>query len=243
MRCSKSADWGHSKVPVLPITFGRAVGQPADALPRHRHATANLAVVLSGSYVEVGDHGRHVVGAGDVLIHDAFEAHLNRFLSPRTEVLSLPLRFDHALPVRGRVLDPDEIVRVAERDLTEALLLLLAKLEPLDRHIESAWPDMLAASLRENPNLSICAWAREFALAPSTVSRGFRLAYGTSARRFRAECRARGAWKAITSGNQPLATIAADHGYCDQQHMNRAISQLTGHPPGAWRRRVNSVQD
>ena len=47
-------------------------------LPRHRHDAPYAAVVLEGGYEEAGDGGRFRVRAGDVLIHGAFSAHLDR---------------------------------------------------------------------------------------------------------------------------------------------------------------------
>ena len=53
--------------------------------------------------------------------------------------------------------------------------------------------------------------------------------------RFRAEVRARKAWRAIAFGDAPLAEVAADGGFADQAHLTRAIRALTGRTPGAWR--------
>ncbi|MFK2877808.1 CPBP family intramembrane glutamic endopeptidase [Rhodanobacter hydrolyticus] len=49
------------------------------SVPRHCHAGAYADVVLSGGFEESGSSGRFRVRAGEVLIHDRFHAHLNRF--------------------------------------------------------------------------------------------------------------------------------------------------------------------
>jgi hypothetical protein len=65
------------------------------ALTRHSHDQAYAALVFSGRYEEAGDHGRLQVEAGDVILHQCFEAHLDRFSGSAVRVLNLPLRIDH----------------------------------------------------------------------------------------------------------------------------------------------------
>ena len=62
---------------------------PRESLPRHLHDHAFAAVVLSGGYVEAGDTGRHWMEAGDVLLHQSWESHLDRFDGRGAEVLVL----------------------------------------------------------------------------------------------------------------------------------------------------------
>ena len=47
-------------------------------ISRHVHKRAYAALVLSGYYEEAGGSGRHRVQAGDVVLDEAFEAHLDR---------------------------------------------------------------------------------------------------------------------------------------------------------------------
>lgn len=98
------------------------------------------------------------------------------------------------------------------------------------------WPDVLAAALRRDPALSIRRWAAEMSLAASTVSRGFRNAYGCTAAQYRVELRAQNAFRKIVSTSAPLSYIAAEEGFSDQAHMTRTIRKLTGATPGSWRR-------
>src|ERR1700733_7909157 len=90
------------------------------SIPRHRHDRGYVAIVLSGGYEECGSRGRFRAGPGDVLLHTAFDAHLDRFQDKRTEILNLVM--DDPAPGCGigYVRDPDAIVRAAERDPTEA---------------------------------------------------------------------------------------------------------------------------
>src|SRR5271170_5697407 len=86
------------------------------ALGRHVHEKAYAALVLSGGYEEAGDHGRFRVNAGDVIFHEQFEAHLDRFSETGAVVLNLrlPIGCSYA-PRIARVADPDSVARVAER--------------------------------------------------------------------------------------------------------------------------------
>lgn len=216
--------------------IGRLRHQANELRDRHCHDDPFVAVVLRGGYQEAGDEGRWNVRAGDVLIHHAFESHLDRFDSRGADVLVLPVPagLSQARTMRGRVADPDLLVRLAERDLHAAQAALAGQftattVPTLD------WPDALAADLRAMRDIPLGQWAEQAGLRPETLSRGFRLAYGCTPKAYRASLRARAAVTALR-GEMPLAGIAHQLGYADQAHMTRAVTALTGLPPGSWRR-------
>ncbi len=212
-------------------------------LPRHRHRTGYIELVLGGRFIEAGDEGRHLLVAGDVLVHTDFEAHLDHFFSAEADILNLPLPPNHGGAIAGTVRDLDAVARLAETDPLAASEMILDRLET-HRGPLCDWPDLLAAALRGDPNLSIGGWADEMSLAASTVSRGFRAAYGCTAAAYRAEIRARNALRRIISTSTSLSCVAIEHGFSDQAHMTRTIRELTGAPPRAWRAaRVHSIQD
>lgn len=203
-------------------------------LARHCHDSAFATVVLEGGYLEAGDEGRRTVGPGDVLVHHAYESHLDCFSKRGAHVLILPIASRSAVPLFGRVADPDALVRVAQHSPREAWLALCSDVQACaQRHLD--WPDLLAEELREDAGLSLQQWADSHGLRPETVSRGFQLAYGSSPKAFRAAVRARAAFKRIRESCQSLADIAATLGYADQAHMSRAVKTLTGHAPRIWR--------
>jgi AraC-like DNA-binding protein len=208
-------------------------------LQRHRHSGSYLALVLSGAHEEAGDRGCHRVRAGDAILHGAFEAHLNRYSSSGADVIDLPLPFwtDPANPVI-EVNDPDEVVRVAERDPREAVQLAFSKMTPVDRRT-SDWPQQLAEALQLDPYLRLDEWSRMRGLACATVSRGFYKVFGVSPSAFRAQQRARVALRLAVATREPLAQVALSTGFCDQAHMTRAVHALSGRPPGTWRRNSN----
>lgn len=220
--------------------IGRLRHHANELRDRHCHDDPFVAVVLSGGYQEAGDEGRWNVRPGDVLIHHAFESHLDRFDHRGAEVLVLPVPhpLSRARSMRGRVTDADLLARLAERDLGEAQASLAEQfttnpVAPLD------WPDALAADLRAMCDMPLGRWAEQAGVRPETLSRGFRLAYGCTPKAYRASARARAAVIALRGSETPFAAVAQQLGYADQAHMTRAVASLTGLTPGGWRRQSN----
>jgi AraC-like DNA-binding protein len=204
-------------------------------LPRHRHETGYVCVVLSGGHEEAGDSGRRIARAGDVNCHGPFDAHCNRFLAGGAETINFVLPDWAEYPAAFcRVGDPDLIVRTAERDYVAARDLLLSMLEPVSC-IARDWPDELAFDIRRLPDLRLTEWAESRGIALASVSRGFRRVYGVSPTAFRAQMRARKAWCSLISSDRPLSDVALHHGFADQAHMTRAVTTVTGRRPSDWR--------
>jgi len=200
-------------------------------LPRHRHLESYAIVVLHGSFEQVSYSGRVRVRAGDLLLQPRLDCHANRTSGAR--IVRLPWRVD-GLGGVYRLADLDAVARAAERDLGEALVAAGAH-QPARRARSDDWPDELAAAIVRREVDRLGEWAEQHGLARETVARGFGQAYGVSARRFRAELRARDAWLRLVEGHEPLAEIAAATGFADQPHMSRWIRSLTGRSPAGWR--------
>jgi len=217
------------------IAIGRESWGANHNVARHRHDRAYVAVILSGGYEECGSRGRFCVGAGDVLLHDRFDAHLNRFQKKGAQILNLVVAAPATGFDIGHVDDPDAIARTAERCPADAGAALREQLAAETRAPED-WPDRLARDLLEIPQCRLDDWARKHGLAAETVSRGFGKVFGITPASFRLEARARRALRMIAGSDASLASIAAAGGFADQAHMTRAICALTGATPGAWRR-------
>lgn len=204
-------------------------------MPRHRHAEAYAAIVIRGTYEECGVRGQFQVGSGDVLLHGAYEAHLDRFARRGAQILNLAgtdlvPAFSH-----GRIADIDSLVRTAARDPRLAVSQLYEQMRPVESAMPD-WPAALARHLIRDPACRLEDWARDHGLAAETVSRGFRKVFGITPMLFRAEARAHRALALLARSDAPLTAIAADAGFADQAHMTRAVRTVTGAPPGAWRR-------
>jgi AraC-like DNA-binding protein len=187
---------------------------------------------LSGGYEEVGSNGRFHVRAGDVLLHNRFDAHFNRFERSGARLLNLSLKAGIGSPV-AHVDDPDAVARISEADPERASILLQQLMRPSTPQPED-WPDALAQDLIADPAIRLDWWARDRSLASATVSRGFRKVFGVSPVAFRAEVRAQRALRQIMHANVSLASTALDSCFADQAHMSRAIKAMTGRPPGWW---------
>jgi AraC-like DNA-binding protein len=214
---------------------GRLRHPPSQNLPRHLHDHAFAAIVLSGGYVEAGDTGRYWMEPGDVLLHRAWECHLDRIDGRGAEVLVLYVADADVMRLAGRIADPDAIVRLAEHDRPAAVRLMLESL--ISKSAPSSdWPDLLAHALQVDPGLCLGQWAGERNLHLGSVSRGFGQVFGITPVGYRLVQRTRRAIKAIQHSRAPLRSIAHDCGFSDQAHMNRAIRDLAGTTPMALRR-------
>jgi len=209
--------------------------QPGAAIPRHRHDTPYAAIVLSGGYEEAGDGGRYRAEPGDVLIHAAFSAHLDRAPLRRTTVLNLPLPMLWARgSSRMRIDDADTLARLAERDLRDGQAALLKALRPGPGGLQDD-VDGLAKALSDASPPPLSAWARGWDVVRQTAWRRFTAAYGVGPARYRVEARARRAWSRLVLGREDLSDIALAEGFADQAHMTRDVRALTGRTPGQWR--------
>ncbi|WP_343636007.1 helix-turn-helix transcriptional regulator [Roseateles sp.] len=199
-------------------------------MPRHRHAQGYVALVLAGGYVEAGDRGRMRVKAGQAVFHAAHESHQNEFLGIGAQVLNLPMPAGGFGEPLGEVRDPDAIVRLAERDPVQAAELLRQDFRARAERLDD-WPDLLAAALAADPALGLAEWADAMKIAPQSISRGFRRAFGVSPKRYRLELRAMQALRQLPGWRGSIASLAADTGFADQAHLTRAIVALTGQTP------------
>jgi AraC-like DNA-binding protein len=217
------------------IRYGVETLAPGLVVERHRHASGYATVVLEGAFVEASFAGRAAVGPGDVLLHGSFDCHSNwGERRGRLQILRLPW-WEDDLEGRFRTRDGDLLARIAERDPVEATLALRDSLEEMPARALD-WTEKLARSLSADSSTSLRAWARDERLAPATVSRGFRQAFGVSPRVFRLEARARRAWNAVVHSDHSLTRIAHELDFADLAHMSRSVSVLTGGSPSAWRR-------
>lgn len=219
-----------------PVTLGRERWLSGSNLSRHRHEQGYICLVLSGGFEEAGDCGRRIVRAGDVNCHGPLDAHCDRFAVGGAETINFNLPHWTDPPVAfGRVHDPDLIARTAERDYDAARHLLLLMIEPASYPAHD-WPDELASDIRSQPDLCLTGWAERRGMAPASVSRGFRRVYAVSPSAFRAQIRARTAWRSLVTSNTPLAVVALESGFADQAHMTRTLTTVTGRRPSEWRR-------
>lgn len=209
-----------------------------ESLPRHRHASGYVALVIGGEYEEAGDQGRLAARVGTVVVHGDWTAHQDRFGVRGAQVLNLPVLAGFGAGV-GHIADPDAAVRLAERNPVAAATYVRDHFR-LGAARRDDWPDLLADALTADPDIALMPWADRMGLDPASVSRGFARTYGVSPKRFRLEVRTRRALAALPAWRGSLADLAADQGFADQAHLARSVVAMTGIPPVRFR--AKSVQ-
>lgn len=210
---------------------------PGERLARHRHGEGYVALVLAGTYVEAGDGPRIAAAPGMVIVHHGHDAHRDDFGRRGAIVLNLPLAA--GLDGIGRAPDADAVARLAERDPLAAAAMLAEIMVPDPGRLDD-WPDRLAEALSGDAPFGLADWADRHGIAPQSLSRGFRLAYGVSPKRYRLEQRARRAIRELPAWQGTLAGLAAETGFADQAHLTRTVAAIAGMPP--QRLKVKSVQ-
>ena len=205
------------------------------SMPRHHHSKGYATIVLAGSVNEVSFAGRMSAGPGGVLLHGAFDCHLDRASGRRSlQILRLPWKH-HALEGQFQVQDPDALARLAETDPQLAASRLHEQLRPSPAR-DRYWVDELAAALARDSAFLLQDWAEQRSLRPDAVSRVFGHEFGVSPKRFRLESRTRLAWREVVGSARLLTEIAFGAGFSDQAHLSRSIRTFTGRAPHAWRR-------
>jgi AraC-like DNA-binding protein len=207
--------------------------EPCSVFARHHHLGAYAALIVRGECDEAGDRGRYRVGLCDVLVHRAFDGHRNSIGTAGATIVNIPLRSGKGVSW-GQVIDLDAVIRAFERDPVEGTAEFHAQFTP--RKLRPGdWPDLLADALAANPRMSLRAWGYSHGVHPASLSRGFRLAYGLTPKRFRVERLASRAARRLRSSKVALSQVAAEVGFSDQAHMTRAIRHMFGMTPGALR--------
>ena len=197
---------------------------PGRTFERHHHLGAYAALLVSGSCHEAGDRGRFTAVPGDVLVHRAFDGHGDHVGRSGAAFINIPL--DRPLPYAfGRVTDLDALVRAFEHSFAEGCEQFYGLFEPAGSH-NGDWPDLLAQELASESVSSLADWSDHHGLHATSVSRGFRLAYRVSPKRFRLEQLAARAARRIRETGEGLGHIAAACGFADQAHMTRTIGRL-----------------
>jgi len=89
-------------------------------------------------------------------------------------------------------------------------------------------------------SFSIADLATACQLSRSYFIKSFKQTFGLTPYRWLTEYRV-GKAKELLQNGLPLAEIAIACGFSDQSHMTRVFSQITGQPPGAWKRNSRAL--
>lgn len=210
-----------------------SLNSPGRTFARHHHLKGYAALIVSGSCHEAGDCGRFNASAADVLVHLGFEAHQDCIGSAGAKIINFELEKSPPSSF-GSVADLDAIVQLHERDPREAAELLVEQFVPHATQC-SDWPDLLARELSGAEPARLDQWAHRHGLSANSLSRGFRLAYGVTPKRYRFEQMVSRAARRARDTGEVLSMVAAASGFADQAHMTRAMAQLFGVTPKVLR--------
>jgi hypothetical protein len=126
------------------------------------------------AFEEAGDSGHYRAQAGNVVLHEAFDAHLDRIpTSGAVVVLNVPLPAHYAFRSGfGSLDDLDAIIRLVEKGDREAAGLLLWSTKRIMEPEVQDWPDELAALLAQNASVALSCWSEAKGISAWDLSRG-----------------------------------------------------------------------
>ncbi|MBA3669832.1 MAG: helix-turn-helix transcriptional regulator [Sphingomonas sp.] len=211
-----------------------SLSEPGRRFERHHHFGSYAALVVRGECCEFGDSGRFEAGPGNVLVHDSFEGHA-ALIGPRGAAF-LNIQIERSPKCAfGRVADLDAVVRAFEKDPVEGRSMFYLHFRPRPPRIAD-WPDLLAADLASGRAIRLDQWADSRGIHPSSLSRGFRLCYGITPKRYRLERMTSRAARRLVAAGDNIAGVALECGFADQAHLTRSMVGLFGTTPSKLRR-------
>jgi AraC family transcriptional regulator len=244
-------------VDAAPFHFTESRHAAHARIPMHRHGTPNLSVVIAGGFEETsGPHDRDCA-RGTLIVHPGDDAHkdrighdgavcLNIFVREMPDhlgaifalerlILSAPLRRLATRlhrKLRERIADTS---RIAEETLE--LLTLLPRDERINKR-PPKWLRDVADRLNEQPTtaLELAELAETAQVHPVHLSRSFFAHYGMTLGEHRRRRRIEWTRDRLLEGDQSLAELALDAGFCDQAHFTRAFRARFGVTPAEFRR-------
>ncbi|HZT11796.1 MAG TPA: AraC family transcriptional regulator [Candidatus Baltobacteraceae bacterium] len=246
-----------------PFSFTESIFAPRAVLPAHTHGSSYLTITLLGSYRETyGPNERECV-PGTSVTHPAFETHSQRFGVQEALLLRVAwregtLEADERLaPIeRAAATRNAAIARAAQKiheelqseDASSELILEGLALELAacslgnpamaggSRARAMQTEALLRASLRST--LSAKSLAARLGVSKATFFRDFRCTFGCTPGEYQRRLRVAAAIAALRKSDVPFSDIAAQCGFYDQSHFNRAFRRAVGISPAQFRRLI-----
>ena len=165
-------------------------------------------------------------------------------VDPLIEQIALALRDQLLEGSAATALYVDHLARAAAAHLIQAHSSATARRPPtprragLSRRQLRLARDFIEANLARDPGIAEIAAAA--GLSPVYFARQFRAATGLPPHQYLLRARVRHAKRLLAAGDLPIAAIAADCGFCHQEHMTRVFRRQCGVTPAAWRASVRS---
>lgn len=234
-------------------TAVRIVHPGAQSIAEHRHGWPVLSFYRMGAYRERGEAGEIALCGPSVVFHPAGAPHADEIGERGLETLVVEFDPDwlagrpglarrscywsggpaalasHSLAALWLSPSADpEALRTATAAFLERAFAAEAPPQP-------AWLDAIDEAV-DLEAATVAGLSRRLELHPAWLARVYRAARGEGLHHTLRRRRVEAAVRAIRSGSDGLAEIAAGAGFCDQSHMNRAFQAVLGRTPGDIRR-------
>jgi AraC family transcriptional regulator len=232
----------------------RVVHPGHQRIAEHHHEWMCLDVYMLGSYTERHDGAQVWIDGPAVVLHPPREPHANTVEGAGLEAIGIQLELDWLRWVGFNprfsgprcwiggqtALAAHQLACVwssplySERDVARATTLFLERaLDARDATSQPA-PSWLARVTRslslETPPRTVDL-ARMCNLHPAWLARSYRATVGEGIQDTVRRKRVERATALLRNSDRPLAQIAADAGFCDQSHMNRAFRAVMQRTP------------
>lgn len=227
----------------------RIVHPPGQLIPAHRHDWPLLTLPALGGYEEEWDAGSVAVGGPAVVLHPAGICHANCIHARGMETFSIefdpswlgmkPDSVDRSYYwLGGEVsLAARSLVRLwTDRGASETMLrsataaFLLKGMHERPRAVPS-WLALVQDRLSRAERTTATDIAQFLGMHPRWLAHAYRSAAGEGLHETLSRRRVEQAVHLLRSTDLAIAAIAADTGFCDQSHLNRALGRLTGRTP------------
>ena len=239
-----------------------SVYEPNQNVPWHRHQWPYFTFVLRGAYTEDCKGKRWNIVEGDVVLHEAGEAHANRMRDADSYLLNLEFtqswldrldecgaRLDSRFIANGgyflhlgnrlhrELWTEDRMSSLCIEGLALELIAGIAR-RKIDGPRSGRWlqqaVDYLRANFRASPTLADVAHAA--GVHPVHLAREFRRQQGLTVGEYIRKLRVELVSQELMTSEQPIVDIAVRAGFCDHSHMTRVFHRHTGLTPTEFRK-------
>jgi len=233
---------------LLSLTSHRGGG----TIPPHKHVNDYVCIVLAGDFAELEGTQWRERPCGTYFTHHAGDTHHDCFGPDGAICLNLHFHAGNAGPsVEGRWSAAAavaaqrlalELAASSREELVMASLAaeIMGECRPARAAARDTgkWIDAIVSAITDDPTRR---WAlKELAdivdRHPVHVAQSFRARTGTSLGIFQRLRRLTSLGLALRRSTTPLASLAAEFGYCDQSHMTTEFRAAFGVSPGRYRR-------
>lgn len=231
----------------------RIVHPAHQRIPEHRHDWPLLTLPALGGYVEDCGDGTVSVGGPAAVLHPSGRCHANCIHAAGMETFSI--EFDPAwlglsrlaihrsfywlggeVPLASRALvrlwndasASETLLRRATAEFVTRAMVAPAKARP-------AWLTEVQAEIACGERLTASTLAAQVGLHPRWLAHAYRSAVGEGLHETLRRRQLEHAAHLLRTTDQPIAGIAAEAGFCDQSHLNRALMRAVGRTPARVR--------